>query len=144
MSNWALLALHQPENTKIPLTSLSRLSVQKQAVGRQRHLQSTLFVQGPHLVSNMHIQMLFLHTSLLLNCWFFQAEIYTCISELCHPLCAVHKVALKFICVYLISKKEKDYLESSQTVYGSSTSILSTRRWAKACEQIHYFVNCAN
>lgn len=40
------LALHQPEHTKIPLRSLSRLSVQKQAVGRQKHLQSTLLVQA--------------------------------------------------------------------------------------------------
>lgn len=99
------LTLHQPEHTNIPLISLSRLSVQKQAVGRHKHLQSTFFVLGPHLVSNMHIQMLFFHISLLLNCWCFQAEIYTHISELWQPLCAVHKVAL-----HLMSKKKKKIL----------------------------------
>lgn len=61
------LAQHQPEYTKIPLKSLSRLPVQKQAMGRQNHQQSLVFVQGPHLVSNTHIEMLLFHSNHLFS-----------------------------------------------------------------------------
>lgn len=88
------------------------------------------------------------HTpSLLLNCWFLQAEICFPSSELCQAMCAVHKAALKHTGVFSIWKSKKAMYEvpklSKIKRYNHKYIFSTTKAYMakKPCEPQHCFVH---